>query len=71
MLVQAYTADQYRGRVMSIYMMEMSLVQVGVFFVGIAAEIIGIQWALGLCSAALVLLSIATIALVPRIRNLD
>ena len=70
-LVQAYTEDQYRGRVMSIYMMEMSLVQVGVFGVGIAAEVIGIQWALGLCSAALVVLSIATIALVPRMRDLD
>jgi len=70
-LVQAYAEDQYRGRVMSIYMMEMSLVQVGVFGVGVAAEVIGIQWALGLCSAALVVLSIATIALVPRMRDLD
>lgn len=34
-------------------------------------EVIGVQWALGLCSAALVVLSIATIALVPRMRNLD
>ncbi|TAK74131.1 MAG: MFS transporter [Dehalococcoidia bacterium] len=70
-LVQAYTEDQYRGRVMSIYMMEMSLVQVGVFGVGIAAEIIGVQWALGLCSAGLVILSVATLAMVPRMRNLD
>jgi MFS family permease len=70
-LVQAYAEDQYRGRVMSIYMMEMSLVQVGVFGVGVAAEVIGIQWALGLCSAMLVVLSIATIALVPRMRDLD
>lgn len=70
-LVQAYTEDQYRGRVMSIYMMEMSLVQIGVFAVGIASEIIGVQWALGLCSAALVVLSIATLALVPRMRKLD
>ena len=70
-LVQAYTEDQYRGRVMSIYMMEMSLVQVGVFGVGIASEIIGVQWALGLCSAALVALSIASVAIVPRMRNLD
>jgi MFS family permease len=70
-LVQAYTEDQYRGRVMSIYMMEMSLVQVGVFAVGIASEIIGVQWALGLCSAALVVLSILTIIAVPRMRRLD
>lgn len=70
-LVQAYTEDQFRGRVMSIYMMEMSLVQVGVFGVGIASEIIGVQWALGLCSAMLVVLSIATLAIVPRMRDLD
>lgn len=70
-LVQAYTDDQYRGRVMSIYMMEMSIVQVGVFAVGFASDIIGVQWALGLCSVALVALSLATFALVPRMRNLD
>lgn len=70
-LVQAYTEDQYRGRVMSIYMMEMSLVQVGVFGVGIASEIIGVQWALGLCSAMLVVLAVATLVFVPRMRNLD
>lgn len=70
-LVQAYAEDRYRGRVMSIYTMEMSLVQVGVFGVGIASEIIGVQWALGLCSVALVALSIGTLAIVPRMRNLD
>ena len=70
-LVQAYTDDQYRGRVMSIYMMEMSLVQVGVFGVGIAAEYIGVQWALGLCSVALVATALASYALMPRMRNLD
>jgi MFS family permease len=70
-LVQAYTDDQYRGRVMSIYMMEMSLVQISTFFVGLAAEYIGIQWALGFTSALLVALALGTYVLSGRMRNLD
>ena len=70
-LVQAYADDHYRGRVMSIYMMEMSLVQIGTFFVGLLAAAIGIQWALGIMSAALVALSLGTYAFSPTMRRLD
>lgn len=70
-LVQAYADDHYRGRVMSIYMMEMSLVQIGTFFVGLLAAAIGIQWALGFMSVALVALSLGTYAFSPRMRQLD
>ncbi len=69
-LVQSYTEDQYRGRVMSIYMMEMSLVQISVFFVGLLAAAIGIQWALGITSGALVVLALGTYAFSPRMRRL-
>ncbi|MSP21769.1 MAG: MFS transporter [Dehalococcoidia bacterium] len=70
-LVQSYADDHYRGRVMSIYMMEMSLVQIGTFFVGLLAAAIGIQWALGLMSAFLVALALGTYAFSSRMRNLD
>ncbi|MCC6238672.1 MAG: MFS transporter [Dehalococcoidia bacterium] len=69
-LVQSYTDDQYRGRVMSIYMMEMSLVQISTYFVGLAADVIGIQWALGFTSALLVVLALGTYVLSPKFRNL-
>ncbi len=70
-LVQNYVSDEYRGRVMSIFMMEMNLVMVGAFGVGLIAEAIGIQWALGLTSLSLVALSLVTYAFIPRLRNID
>ena len=70
-LVQAYADEAYRGRVMSIYMMEMNLVQFGTFAVALIAELIGIQWALGLTSIALVVLSVSTYLFVPRMRAIE
>ncbi|MFN8638270.1 MAG: MFS transporter [Dehalococcoidia bacterium] len=69
-LVQSYTDDQYRGRVMSIYMMEMSLVQISTYFVGLAADVVGIQWALGATSALLVVLALGTYVTSSKFRNL-
>ena len=70
-LVQTYVSDEYRGRVMSIYMMEMNLVQIGTFGVGLMAQAMGIQWALGLTSMSLVVLSLVAYAFMPRLRNID
>ena len=70
-LVQAYSDEQYRGRVMSIYMMEMNLVQFGTFGVALMAEVIGVQWALGLTSIALIVLAVATYLFVPRLRGIQ
>ncbi|MBT5772775.1 MAG: MFS transporter [Dehalococcoidia bacterium] len=46
-LVQSYSEDAYRGRVMSIYMMEFGVTLIGTFFVGMLAAWIGVQWAIG------------------------
>lgn len=70
-LVQAYTEPAYRGRVMSIYMMEMNLVQIGTFGVGLLAQAIGVQMALGLTSLTLVALSVGALLFVPKMRHLD
>ena len=70
-LLQYYTVDEYRGRVMSIYMMEFALISFGTFAAGLLAESMGIQWAIGGLAMSLVLLSILALAFVPRIRNLD
>jgi MFS family permease len=70
-LLQSYTADEYRGRVMSIYMLEFSLVPFGTFFVGILANLVGIQVALGATSVALVLVVLTSLIFSPRMRNLD
>jgi MFS family permease len=70
-LVQSYVQDEYRGRVMSIYMMEMNLVMIGAFVVSLIAEAVGPQWALGTVSMALVGLSIGSYLLLPRLRSID
>lgn len=70
-LVQYYVEDEYRGRVMSIYMMEFGLMGFGVFGAGLLAEITSVQWAVGGFAAVLVVMSILALVLVPRIRKLD
>ena len=70
-LIQYYVEDEYRGRVMSIYMMEFGLTSFGGFAAGILAEVIGVQWAVGGFAIVLVFLSILALAFAPRIRKLD
>ncbi len=70
-LVQYYVADEYRGRVMSIYQMNFGFTAFGVFAAGLMAESMGVQWALGGFAGALVMLSAVAIFVVPRIRRLD
>lgn len=55
-LVQSYAEDEYRGRVMSIYMMEFGLTMIGTFVVGLLAAVIGPQLAIGGTAAWLVIL---------------
>ncbi len=69
-LIMSYTKPEFQGRVMSVYMMEFSLVSFGTFAVGILAEAVGIQWAIGSTAAALLLVSIYGMFLMPRVRDL-
>jgi len=69
-LIMSYTKPEFQGRVMSVYMMEFSLVSFGTFAVGILAEIVGIQWAIGSTAAALVVISIYGLLFMPRVRDL-
>ena len=70
-LLQAYVENEYRGRVMSIYMMEFGIVSFGVFFVGILASIVGGSYAIGGTAVALIIVSVGVLLFVPRLRNLD
>ncbi len=70
-LLQYYVSDGYRGRVMSIYMMEFGLMSFGTFAAGMIAESIGVQWAVGGFAMVLVFLSILAFIFLPRIRKLD
>ena len=70
-LVQAYVEERYRGRVLSLYMTQFSLLFIGAFFIGILAEWFGVQRVMAAVSLALVAVSAAVIVFVPRIRELD
>jgi MFS family permease len=70
-LIQSYTETEYRGRVMSVYMMEFSLVAFGTFFVGILSNTIGVQAALAATASGLIIFSGCAVLLFPRMRKLD
>lgn len=70
-LLQYYTEDEYRGRVMSIYMMEFGLVSFGAFAAGVMVESLGVEWVIGGFAMALVLVSLLASAFIPQIRKLD
>ncbi len=70
-LLMYYVPDQYRGRVMSIYMMEFGLTSFSVFFAALVADAVGVQWSVGGLAMVLVILSIVVLLFVPRLRRLD
>ncbi|MBX7110818.1 MAG: MFS transporter [Dehalococcoidia bacterium] len=70
-LIQAYSAPEYRGRALAVWMMQFYLVQFGTFFVGILAELLGPQLAIG-GLAFLMVVAMGLVALtLPTVRNLD
>lgn len=70
-LLMSYTEDIFRGRVMSIYMMEFGLVSFGTFAIAMMADVIGIQWAFVITSLGLLFISLYLLIAVPKLRNLD
>ena len=69
-LLMSYTAPQLQGRVMSVYMMEFSLVSFGTFLVGVLAEMVGVQWAIGTTAVSLIVIATVGLLFVPRVRRL-
>ena len=69
-LIQSYVDDEYRGRVMSIYMLEMSFLSIAIYPISLFADYFGPQLAVGLSAACLIIL-ILGIASIPAYRNLD
>jgi MFS family permease len=70
-LIQTYTDPEYRGRVMSVYMMEFSLVAFGTFLIGILSNAVGVQVAMACTGIGLIILAVASVTCVPRMRRLD
>lgn len=71
-LLQYYVADEYRGRVMSLYMMEFGLTSFGVFFAALLSDTaLGVQWSVGGLAIVLIAMSLLFIVFSPRIRRLE
>ncbi len=70
-LVQSYSQDEFRGRVQSVWFMQFSLVQFGTFFVGLLAEFLGPQLAIGGLAFLMAVSMVLVYAFVPTMRRLD
>ena len=70
-LVQSYVDDAYRGRVMAVYMMEFSLMSIGIFAFGLLANVIGPQLAVGGSAIGLLLLAGGLLLFAPSYRRLQ
>lgn len=70
LLVQEYVHDEYRGRVMAVFMMQFSLMSVGVLGVAIMMQALGAQTAILLLGGLLVAATFLYLLLVPRLRRL-
>ncbi len=70
-LLQSYTASEYRGRVMSMWLTEQGLNSIGGFIAGLLAAAVGAQWAVGGFAMLLAFLGAMTLAFVPRYRRLE
>ncbi|MFN3237425.1 MAG: MFS transporter [Pseudomonadales bacterium] len=69
-LIQSYVDDVYRGRVMSIYMLEMSVLSVAIYPISVLADVIGPQLTVG-GSALLLIILVLVLFAYPRYRDLD
>ncbi len=69
-LVHTYVEDAYRGRVMAVFMTQISLMLGAAFFVGLLAEVIGVRSALASLGAALVVMILAFMAFSPTLRRM-
>ena len=69
-LIQSYVDDDYRGRVMSIYMLEMSVLAIFVYPISVLADAVGPQWTVGMSALGLIVL-VLFLYRVPAYRDLD
>jgi MFS family permease len=70
-LIQNYTKEEYRGRVLSLYGMELGVSSFGASIAGFLAAQMGPQWAVGGLAIIMVFVSLSALAFVPRLRGVD
>ncbi|MDA0350585.1 MAG: MFS transporter [Chloroflexi bacterium] len=70
-LLHSYVEDAYRGRVMSVFMTQMAMMQGATFLVGVAAEFVGIRVAIASLGVMLLATTALATAFVPTLRRMD
>jgi len=70
-LVQVYSEPEYRGRVVSVWMMQYSIMSLGTFVVGMLAEFFGVQMAIGGMAVVLLVVMLVVSVFGKPIRNLE
>ena len=70
-LIQYYVKPEYRGRVMSILLMQFGLMAFSTFVAGALAEVFGVQWAVGGFAIGLACMSVLALTFLRRVRTLD
>jgi hypothetical protein len=70
-LVQTYVEDEFRGRVMSVQMMQMNMAMLATFFFGILAATIGPQLTVALMGGMMLVVVIGAAVFLPRLRRLE
>ena len=70
-LVQTYVEDEFRGRVMSVQMVQMNMAMLATFFFGILAATIGPQLTVGIMGGMMLAVVIGATIFLPRLRRLD
>ncbi|MCK9496683.1 MAG: MFS transporter [Dehalococcoidia bacterium] len=70
-LLHSYVENAYRGRVMAVFMTQMAMMQFTTFFVGVAAEFVGIRVAIGSLGVLLIITAGLYAAFVPTVRRLQ
>jgi MFS family permease len=70
-LVQTYTDRAYQGRMMSIYSLQDGIFSLGGFLAAMLAGVIGTPWTVFAFALVMVLMSLSSLAFLPRIRKLD
>ena len=68
-LIMEVVEDQYRGRVMSVFMMNFGLMPLGVLPAGMIADLLGGQMAIGLLGALLILVTLPILITQKRLRS--
>lgn len=70
-LIQYYVEDEYRGRVMALFMMQFGLSSFGNLAAGMIAQTFGLQWGIAGFSIPLIAVSILALLFLQKLRKLD